>query len=44
MAKWQYSNVGGKVQKNKSAPPHVFVMQFQPLNGNKVTVKDIWAG
>lgn len=33
-----------KVQQNKSAPPRVFVMQFQSLNGNKITVKDVWVG
>ncbi|MCO6514297.1 MAG: hypothetical protein J6589_07510 [Snodgrassella sp.] len=45
--KWLNDNTAilvEKVQKNKSAPPRVFVMQFQSLNGNRVTVKDVWVG
>ena len=45
--KWLNDNTAvlvEKVQKNKSAPPRVFVMQFQSLSGNKVTVKDVWIG
>ncbi|MCO6503872.1 MAG: hypothetical protein J6568_00395 [Snodgrassella sp.] len=46
-AKWINNNTAMLVEKeqtNKSAPPRVFVMQFQSLNGNKVVVKDIWVG
>lgn len=46
-AKWLNVNTAmlvEKVQQNKSAPPRVFVMQFQSLNGNKITVKDVWVG
>ncbi|PIT49153.1 hypothetical protein BHC46_02635 [Snodgrassella alvi] len=45
--KWLNDNTAilvEKVQENKSAPPRVFVMQFQSLNGNRVTVKDVWVG
>ncbi|WP_367644717.1 hypothetical protein ABVF47_003240 [Snodgrassella alvi] len=46
-AKWLNENTAmlvEKVRQNKNAPPRVFVMQFQSRNGNKITVKDIWAG
>lgn len=46
-AKWLNDNtviLVEKVRENKNAPPRVFVMQFQSLSGNKVTVKDVWAG
>ena len=46
-AKWLNNNtviLVEKVRENKNAPPRVFVMQFQSLSGNKVTVKDVWAG
>lgn len=46
-AKWLNDNtviLVEKVQENKNAPPRVFVMQFQSLSGNKVTVKDVWVG
>ena len=45
--KWLNENTAmlvEKVQKDKSAPPRVFVMQFQSQNGNKITVKDVWVG
>ncbi|PIT38690.1 hypothetical protein [Snodgrassella alvi] len=45
--KWLNENTAmlvEKVQQNKSAPPRVFVMQFQSQNGNKITVKDVWVG
>lgn len=45
--KWLNNNTAmlvEKVQRNKLAPPRVFIMQFQSLKGNIITVKDIWAG